>query len=61
MTREEMERSIAGAGWKLDGGFLDSLLVGNDGALAVLAHEWAWQDNDGPVYELYDVEEHLSC
>lgn len=55
-----MERSIAAAGWDLDGGFLDRLLVGNAGDLAVLVHEWAWQDDD-PAYELYDAKRHVSC
>ncbi|MBV9453880.1 MAG: hypothetical protein JOZ19_07155 [Rubrobacter sp.] len=60
MNRQEIEQSFISAGWDLDGGFLDHLLIGNDGDLAVLAHEWAWQNNT-PTYELYDAKRHVSC
>jgi len=54
MTREEIEQAFLGAGWQLDGGFAEHLIVGYDNdRLSILAHSWAWETDD-PFFELCD-------
>ncbi len=59
MTREEIEQSFVDAGWELDGGFSEHLLVGEDGDLSILAPRWVWGIDD-PVFELCDGERDLT-
>jgi hypothetical protein len=59
MNREEIEQAIKDAGWELDGGFSEHLLIGNDSTVSILAHRWVWESDD-PVFELYDEERDLT-
>ena len=59
MTREEIEQAIEGAGWQLDGGFAEEMLVGNDTTTSILAPQWVWGIDD-PVFEIWDEERNLS-
>jgi hypothetical protein len=59
MTREEIEQAIKESGWRLDGGFAEGLLVGNNDTVSVLAPRWVWGFGD-PVFELWDEESNLS-
>lgn len=43
MTREEIEQGFIDAGWEIDGGFSDHLIVGEDGDLSILAPRWVWE------------------
>jgi len=42
MTPEQIEQALTEAGWQPDAGFSKYLIVGHDGYVSVLAHEWAW-------------------
>ncbi len=53
MTREEIEQGFVDAGWELDGSFSGHLVIGEDGDLCILAHQWTWGTDD-PVFELSD-------
>lgn len=57
VDRRTIDQGFADAGWGLDGGFTDHLVIGHDGDLSILANPRTW---DG-AYELYDVERHLAC
>ncbi len=59
MTKEHIERSFVEAGWELDGGFSDHLVIGEDHHLSILAPRWVWEADD-PVFELCDGEEETS-
>jgi hypothetical protein len=47
--RKDIENRFASAGWHLDGGFEDYLLIGySDDGLSILARQEAWEtDEDG--------------
>jgi hypothetical protein len=49
VSHEEIERRFASAGWHLDGGFEDYLVIGYSGdGLSILARKEAWEtDDDG--------------
>lgn len=51
MSREEIERAMEEAGWKIDGGFVDHLIVGHDDVVSLLAYPWAWEAPD-PGFEI---------
>ena len=54
MTKEEIEQAFVDAGWQLDEGFAEHLVIGGDNdSLSILAHAWAWQTDD-PLFELCD-------
>ena len=57
MEREEIENRFASAGWHLDGGFTDYLVIGySDDGLSILARKEAWEtDEDG--LSILDYEE----
>ena len=55
MNREEIEQIIRKAGWKLDAGFLDQLVVGYDSVVSILAYPWAWEGKD-PAFEISHEE-----
>ena len=39
------------AGWKIDAGFGDHLVVGQDTIVSILAYPWAWEADD-PAFEI---------
>ena len=53
MTRQEIERAIEEAGWRLDSGFADYLILGHDDRASIMSPRWAW-NLDSPVFELSD-------
>ncbi len=57
MHRKDIENSFARAGWHLDGGFEDYLVIGySDDGLSILARKEAWEpDEDG--LSILDYEE----
>ncbi len=62
VSPEEIEKRFAGAGWHLDGGFEDYLVIGYSGnAFSILARKEAWEtDEDGlsiPDYHEEDARE----
>jgi hypothetical protein len=60
MYREETERALAEAGWHIDGGFSDCLVIGHDGnALSILVYEEALGP-DEPIFELIDHEKNVT-
>jgi hypothetical protein len=47
MEREEIENRFTSAGWHLDGGFEDYLVIGySDDGLSILARQEAWETDD---------------
>jgi hypothetical protein len=63
VSPEEIENRFASAGWHLDGGFTDYLVIGYDqDGLSILARIEAWEsdDEDAPVFELIDHEKDLT-
>jgi hypothetical protein len=57
---EAIEQSFASAGWELDGGFSEYLIIGyNDDGLSILAHPEAGEP-EGPLFELIDHERNLT-
>jgi hypothetical protein len=61
VTREEVERVFADAGWKVGGGFFESSLsvVGLHGGLMIIAYESELK-NENPLFELVDFERYLT-
>jgi hypothetical protein len=60
VDREEIERAFAEAGWNIDGGFSDYLVIGYDGnGLSILAYEQA-RGTDEPIFELIDHERNVT-
>ena len=58
-TEEAIEQCFASAGWEIDGGFSEYLIIGYNGdALSILAHPEAGEPG-GPVFELIDHESNL--
>ena len=56
MYRDEIKQSFTNAGWELDGGFEDHLLIGFGGnEVSILAHKDAWGREDS-VFEILDHE-----
>ncbi|QIN80237.1 hypothetical protein GBA65_18845 [Rubrobacter marinus] len=51
MSREAIERAMEEAGWKLDAGFVDHLVVGHDSVVSILAYPWSWK-TDAPAFEI---------
>ena len=52
MSREEIERAMEEAGWRLDAGFVDHLVVGHDSVVSLLAYPWTWEAEE-PVFEIF--------
>jgi hypothetical protein len=62
VSPEEIEDSFTSAGWQLDGGFTDYLVIGyTDDGLSIVAGKEAWETDDHPVFELIDHERDLTC
>jgi hypothetical protein len=60
MYREETEQAFAKAGWHIDGGFSDYLVIGYDGnGLSILAYKEAL-GTDEPIFELIDHERNVT-
>ena len=60
VDRVAIEQSFASAGWNIDAGFLEYLLIGYNGdGLSILAHREVWETED-PVFELIDHERNLT-
>lgn len=55
MSREAIERAMEEAGWKVDAGFVDHLVVGHDSIVSLLAYPWAWEADD-PAFEISHEE-----
>ena len=54
MHREEIEQRFASAGWSIDGGFAEYLVIGYFGdEMSLLYHLEPWGDDD-PVFVLLD-------
>jgi hypothetical protein len=57
VDREEIERAFVEAGWHIDGGFSDRLIIGYDGnGLSILAYEQAGGTDEPIFFELIDHE-----
>lgn len=60
MDHKEIAQNFTNAGWKLDGSFVDHLVIGYDGdSLSILAHREEWQ-TDAPTFEIIDHERILT-
>ena len=58
---QEIEERFASAGWHLDGGFEDHLVIGySDEGLSILARKEALDNSEDPVFELIDHERDLT-
>ena len=60
MDRAALKREVASAGWVIDSGYSEHLIIGNAGDLCILLPERSWQGAD-TEYELYDVEKNVAC
>ena len=57
---EAIEQSFASAGWEIDGGFSEYLIIGYNGdVLSILAYPEAGEPG-GPLFELIDHERNLT-
>ena len=58
MSPEEIKNRFASAGWQLDGGFEDYLVIGcsDEDGLSILARKEAWE-NDEDGLSILDYEE----
>ena len=55
IEREEIEQGFLNAGWEIDGGFSDHLVIGYDGdGISLLAHKEAW----GTEITLFEILDH---
>jgi hypothetical protein len=55
MTPEQIEQALTQAGWDLDGGFSEYLIVAyDDDRISITAHSWVWE-KDAHVFELSDA------
>jgi hypothetical protein len=54
MHREEIEQRLASAGWSIDGGFAEYLVLRYSGdEMSLLSHPETWGDDD-PVFVILD-------
>ena len=54
MDREEIEQRFASAGWSIDGGFSEYLIIGYSGdEMSLLSRPETWGDDD-PVFVILD-------
>jgi hypothetical protein len=53
MTPEQIGQALTQAGWRLDGGFSNYLIVGYDDHASITARSWVWE-KDTHVFELSD-------
>ena len=59
MDRENVERIMEEAGWKLDAGFRDRLVIGHDSVVSLLAYPRVWEDDD-PTFEISHEEKDIT-
>ena len=60
LGKDRIDQELAEAGWETDGTFSEHLAIGeSDDDLCILVHRSTWE-TDEPVYELYDVGQHVS-
>jgi hypothetical protein len=60
--REQIEQGLENAGWCIDSGFSDYLVIGSDGDdLSILVREEALGTNVDTVFELIDHERNVVC
>ncbi len=59
MSQQELEQKFASAGWDLDGGFYNHLIIGYTDILSNLAYRPAWEAEE-PEFQLCDHENNLS-
>jgi hypothetical protein len=60
LNPEEIERCFVNAGWHIDGGFADYLIIGCDNdRLSILAYTEALQSED-PIFELVEHERNVT-
>ncbi len=59
MSRERIEQAMKEAGWKLDAGFVDHLVVGHDTVVSILAYPWSWEADD-PAFEISHEEKDIT-
>ncbi len=59
MSPEEIENRFASAGWHLDGGFADYLVIGysDEVGLSILARKEAWETDDEDGHSILNHEE----
>ena len=60
MNQEEIEQKFARAGWELDGGFYEHLVIGYTEDLSILAYRDTWE-TDTPQFQLCDHKNDLGC
>ncbi len=53
-TQADIEQGLADAGWELDGGFWERVIVSYGGDLSILI-DLPSRDGNHPAYELYDA------
>ena len=58
VSPEEIEDSFTSAGWYLDGGFLDYLVIGHTDGVSILAGKEAWETDDDPVDPVFELVDH---
>jgi len=55
LTPEQTGQALTQAGWRLDGGFSEYLIVGHDDDhTSIVAYNWVWE-KDTHVFELSDA------
>jgi hypothetical protein len=55
MTPEQVGQALTQAGWRLEGGFSEYLIVGHDDHYAsITVHSWVWE-KDSHVFKLSDA------
>ena len=59
VSKEEIERNFASAGWELDGSFGDHLAIGSHDGISILAHEEEW-GTESPYFEILDHEKMIT-
>ena len=57
MTPEQTGQALTQAGWRLDGGFSEYLIVGHDDDhyTSIVVHNWVWE-KDTHVFKLSDAQ-----
>ena len=59
VSKEEIERNFASAGWELDGSFGDHLAIGSHDGISILAHKEEW-GTESPYFEILDHEKMIT-
>jgi hypothetical protein len=61
MHREEIEQRFTSAGWSIDGGFAEYLIIGYSGdEMSLISHQETWGDDD-PVFVLLDHDRMITA